>query len=49
MRMRCPTFLADAAQRLESGSAEKLGWLVEEQRIERHIPVFDKLACICGG
>ena len=24
------------------GSAEKLAWLVEEQRIAPHIPVFDK-------
>ena len=26
------------------GSAEMLGWLVEEREIEPHIPVFDKSA-----
>jgi hypothetical protein len=35
----CPERLA-----ADSGSAEMLGWLVNEHAIEPHIPVFDKSA-----
>jgi transposase len=42
----CPErIVADSAY----GSAEMLGWLVEERKIEPHIPVFDKSARTDGS